>query len=85
MAEANLREVVRQLPDNSMARTNLIRYLIAMGRFDEADREVDALQPLNVFGSLDSRIEMLRGEIKTARRKPVAAPPETQASPGKQP
>ncbi len=85
MAEANLREVVRQLPDNSMARTNLIRFLVARGRFDEADREVDALQPLNVFGSLDSRIEMLRGEIETARRKPVAAPPEAQPSPGKQP
>ncbi|MFT3669302.1 MAG: tetratricopeptide repeat protein [Pseudoxanthomonas sp.] len=85
MAEANLREVVRQLPNNSMARTNLIRFLIARSRFDEAAKEVDALQPLNVFGSLDNRIEMLRAEIETARRKPSTAPPEAQASSGKQP
>lgn len=85
MAETNLREVVRQLPDNSMARTNLIRFLIAMKRFDEAASEVDALQPLSVFGSLDSRIDMLRGEIETARRKTSAAPAETQAPSTKQP
>ena len=85
MAEANLREVVRQLPDNSMARTNLIRFLIARRRFDEAASEIDALQSVNVFGALDSRIDMLRQEIETARRKPDQTTFEARTLPGKHP
>lgn len=85
MAESNLREVVRQLPDNSMARTNLIRFLILMHRLDEAQREVDALQAINVFGSLDRRIEMLHNEIDVAKRGPKRIEAEAQALPEARP
>ena len=79
MAEASFREVAAQLPGNSVARGNLIRFLIAKQRLEEAEHELAAMQELNIFGLQDNQLDSLHKEIATARRKmrlDTDAPPE---------
>ena len=81
MAEASFREVAAQLPGNSVARGNLVRFLIAKQRLEEAEHELAAMQKLNIFGLQDKQLDLLRTEIATARRKmrrDTDAPPESR-------
>ena len=81
MAEASFREVAAQLPGSGVARGNLVRFLIAKQRLEEAEQELAAMQGLNVLGLHDKQLDLLRTEIAAARdktRRGAEASPETR-------
>ena len=67
LAERMFREVLRQRPTVATYRGNWVDFLIATGRFDEAEKELETLRSLNYYGSLDALLARLNKELKDAR------------------
>jgi hypothetical protein len=67
LAERMSRAVVAAKPQVPIYHANLVHILIAIGKFDEAEAEIDQLKQLNLGGSYDSMIADLRANLRTAR------------------
>jgi hypothetical protein len=73
LAERMFREVVEDRPKVPVYRENLIRFLLAIGKFDAADVEVEDMAKLNTLGSLDKTLARWRERVKKARLDAVTA------------
>lgn len=69
-----LREVVVRKPTVAIYRANLIDFLIASGRLEEAEEELRQLRSLNYYGSLNGVLAKLSTEIEQARVDAHASP-----------
>lgn len=80
LAERMARNAVEIRPNVPVFRANLIHLLIAVRRYDEAAAELEKLQSLNHFGSLDTLITGLNAQLSTSKSQigPPAAPPVIQ-------
>ena len=67
LAERMYRQVVADKPQVPVYRSNLILFLIATKKFDDADAALAQLAALNRLGSLDAMLEGLRAKLAQAR------------------
>ena len=74
LAERMLRAVVAANQTNPTYTANLVRLLISTRQFDKIPAEIDALQKLNRFGSLDAEIAQLKAAAAAAQTAAVPAP-----------
>jgi hypothetical protein len=80
------RQVVSAKPKVAVYRSNLVKLLILAGRFDDARREIEAMRPLDIGGSLDASIADLDAELAQAMQAAAAnaqTPAADAAKPGK--
>lgn len=66
LAERKYRAAVDQSPTDPDARTQLLLFLVRIGKFDDASKELLALRALNHFGTLDARIAELDELLRKA-------------------
>lgn len=80
-------DIVTRFPNSPTYRANLVKALIAIGRFGEARHQIELLEKLNHWGSLDdtiSTLESLLGQA-IATSKPAPEASGTDPSPAMSP
>jgi hypothetical protein len=82
LAEQQYRAALALDPRDPTTHANLISFLIHHGQFDAARAQIDALKPLNHFGSLNRKIGELEAMLRAAEpgrdqpsQSPSDAPP----------
>ena len=68
LAEKQFRAALATAPGEATTHTNLITFLVHHGRFDEAQKEIDRLQTMNHFGSLEPSVRAVEQLLRDARR-----------------
>ncbi|MDE2084770.1 MAG: hypothetical protein KGI64_07930 [Xanthomonadaceae bacterium] len=74
LAERMLRDVVAASPTDPTYTANLVRLLISTRQFEKIPAEIDAMQKLNRFGSLDAEIARLKTAAAAAQAAQGPAP-----------
>jgi len=77
LAERMYRDVVAKRPQVAVYRANLIEFLVATSRFDEARETLDGLRAMNHLGALDTTIARLEEKLQQARGGTRPAQPQT--------
>jgi len=77
LAERMYRDVVTKRPQVAVYRANLVEFLIATNRFDEARETLDGLRTMNHLGALDTTIARLEEKLQQARGSARSAQPQT--------
>ena len=77
LAEHMYRDVVAIRPQVAVYRANLVEFLIATSRFDEASKTLDELRAMNHLGALDPSIARLEEKLQQARSGTDATQPRT--------
>lgn len=68
LAERQIRAAVAHSPSDPKAQANVVLFLIRVGRFADAELELERLRRLNTLGVLDGRISELERTIELARK-----------------
>lgn len=85
LGERMIADAVRAAPDEQAYHITYARMLIALGRYADAQQQVQALQSLNIGDRLGGSIANLRDEISVAQAdSAMPAPSDTPAMPSTQ-
>lgn len=69
LAEAIARDICRRAPGNPQYRENLIRLLIAFGKYDEASAQISLLRASGRFGSNETRADAMQERLDRAKTR----------------
>lgn len=69
LAEEIARDVCRRAPGNPQYRENLIRLLIAFGKYDEASAQISVLRASGRFGSNETRADTMQKRLDRAKTR----------------
>lgn len=69
LAERIAREVSARAPGNLQYRENLIRMLVALGKYDEARAQIDILRKSGRFGSATTRADNMQRHLERAQAR----------------